>query len=196
MNNEKIVFIDRTKKKSIIERINESLNNLKSRIIANQYKNEKLIWKLLYDKIYRRDMYRIIINSKDEKDTSFLRSLYYRKQHNETFPLLKQNIELDNDDLDIFLENNYLLNSNKLYALETYSYFLYIPLLAVSIYYKYKNNTKWFNFTSFLFVSVLACNFLALYKRKKFYESRKDKRFEGDNEQAMAVYRKLFYIDI
>jgi hypothetical protein len=196
MSKGEIVFIERKKKNSLSQQLNEGICYIKSRIITNQYKNEKLIWKVIYDKIYRKDIYNIIMSAKDEKDTSFLRSLYYRKQDNEAFPLLKQNIDLGDEDLDVFIENNYLLQSNKLYSLETYSYFLYIPLLVLSMYFKLKNNTRGFNFTGITFVSVLAANLLAAHSRKRFYETRQDKKFESDNEKAMSVYRKLFYIDI
>jgi hypothetical protein len=196
MKEDKTVFIERKKKKSFVELFNDLISNFNSRILKNQYKSEKMIWKVLYDKIYRKDLFEMLMNAENEKDKSFLRNIYYVKQDNETFPLIKTNEQLNEDDLEVYYENNYLQGSNKLYKFETYSYYMYIPLLCLSSYYRIKNNTKIFNLTAFLFMTVLATNFSAFYKRKKFYETSKEKVFEADNQKALSIYKTLFYIDI
>jgi hypothetical protein len=189
------IFIERKKKRSFVQTLNEYFEVIKGQILINQYKSEKIVWKVLYDKIYRNDLFSILISA-DEKESAFLRSLYYVKQENGNFPLLKDNIELDNDDLDIFYENNYLLNSHKFYLIETYSYFLYIPLLAISLFFKFRGAQKKFNFTTFVFISILGLNFFSTKQRRNFYDPKQEKKLIENNEKAITVYKKLFYIDI
>jgi hypothetical protein len=195
MKEDKTIFIERKKKVSGLEKIKSYYSKWENRMIGEQYQYDKILWRVSYDKIYRKEVYDFLMLTQDEKDLNFVRNMYHIKSEKIGYPNIKSNDYFIDDDPEFYVENNYLLQSFKLYKYEKYSFYLYAPLVIPSLYFKYKNNDILFTMLSALFVGVLYTNYSSSNKRKAFYEYN-DKKIESRNETGLDVYKRLFYINM
>jgi hypothetical protein len=195
MKDDKIIFIERKKKESMIEKIQKYYSKWENRLLGKQYKTEKIIWRVLYDKIYRKDVYDLLMKTQDEKDLNFVRNLYYINTEKAGYPVIKSNDDFIDDDPEFYLENNYLIQSFKYYKNEKFSFYIYGPLVLTSIYYKLKKNDIIFTIFTLMFSGVIYSNYSLSKKRESFYEYN-DKKVENRNKHSLEVYKRLFHINM
>ena len=194
MKDDKIIFIERKKKENLVELLRKYYIRYQVSLVSKLYKNEGIIWKVLYDKIYRKDLYNLLMKTENEKDLNFIRNLYYIKSKEYEYAIIKTNESFIEDDLDFYLENNYLYQTIKYYKYETFTYLSCVPILLLSFYSKWYKRDKLFNFNTILFVGILYFSY-SFRMKKSNLNNTMDKIIEGSNIKEFEVYKRLFYIN-
>ena len=124
-----IEFIERKRKPPIFEKIR---NDLFIFMIKMNYENGNLLFKILYDKIYRNSLYKYILNS-DINVPNKTRTFLSFNKDNFHYKFLKKNEEfiIENDE-DIYSENLYLQKTHEIFRysiINKYSSFIFVIIL-------------------------------------------------------------------
>ena len=185
-----ITFIDRKKTKPIFQTYYEKLNKV---LIAKNYKEEKILFRVLYDKIYRPELYNFIIKG-GRKNLNLARNVFSANEDRYEYDLLKENENFHFDDDELYSENNYLIKLNKYFILHKLTIYLSVPLGCTSVYYKLANRqpTK-FNICIFLCSTVFLLSYWNYKRKDDFYKTEFQKILERANESQMNIYKKFYF---
>ncbi len=123
MESEKIKRIERKKKIPLKDKIYEKINNLQISFVQKHYKDEKLLWRVIYDRLYRIDLFDYIMNS-DGKYLNISRNIFNINEEKYKYLKLDKNLLFEDD---IYIENNFLINHHNYYLMEKLSFILLIP---------------------------------------------------------------------
>jgi hypothetical protein len=187
---QEITFIDRKKSKPIFQ---TNYEKLKKFILAKNYKEEKVLFRVLYDKIYRPDLYNFIIKG-GQKNLNLARNVFSANEDKYEYSLLKENENLQFDDDEIYSENNYLIKLHKYFALHKLTIYFSVPLGCASVYYKLGNKqpTK-FNICLALCSVVFLVSYWNYKRKDEFYKTEFQRILERANESQMNIYKKFYF---
>lgn len=187
---EKIVFIDRKKSTPIFQ---SNLEKLQKYFIAKNYKDEKILFRVIYDKIYRPELYNFILKG-GKKNLNLARNIYTANEDRYEFQILKSNDDFKIDDDELYSENNYISKLHKYFILHKLSIYLSVPLGCSSIYFKLvKKSSFYFNITILVSVTLLLVSLSNYRTKEKFYTSEIHKILENANVNDADAYKKFYY---
>src|SRR5690348_1942595 len=127
-----ITFIERKKYIPLGQRLAKLYEEFSVQQIAKNYKSEGLLWRVVYDKVYRPELYKFISSVENIKEINVVRNIFAINENKYEYKQLKENTQLDMDDDEVYTENNYLRKVHKYFLMETYSYYSTIPLVVAT----------------------------------------------------------------
>ena len=186
----KITFIDRKKSEPIFQ---SNYDKLKKFLLAKNYKDEKILFRVLYDKIYRPDLYNFILKG-GKKNLNLARNVFSANEDKYEYKLLRENDTFQFEDDELYSENNYLTKLHKFYLLHKLTIYSTVPIGFTSVYYKLVNKqpTK-FNICVCISSVVFSFNLWNYRKNQGIYRSEFQKILERGNETEMDAYKKFYY---
>jgi len=188
----KIVFIDRKKSKPIIQNNFEKFCKL---LLSQNYKEEKIIFKILYDKIYRPELFNLITKG-SENNLNLTRNLFNMNEENYEYRIMKNNQDLQLDDDDLYNENSFLLKLHRTFVIHKITIYLSVPFGIGSLYFsvinksspKFKGNLSVFGCIALFFI-----NIRNLYTKEALYNSNLFRLVEKTNKLNYEVYKRFYY---
>lgn len=202
-DNKTIVFIDRKKNSYLKDKLNSFIENFYIKNIERQYFDENYIFKVLYDKIYRPDIFRFLMNS-DSKQVNINVTKNILKMNESKLEFKFKRIKsFDNDlsllntenfaDDEIFTENNYLNYMHKMYIKERFARYSSFLLCVSSAFLKFglkKNNIA--NITLVMIAINIGYIFYLNQNKNKVFNDEFDKLIVQKNQHEIRVYKKYY----
>lgn len=189
LNKSQITFIDRKKSKPLFD---IGLKEIKLMALSENFKNEKTLFRLLYDKIYRPELYELIMKGGD-KNINFIRRYLGSTNEKHPFVLLKNNDPLDIEDEESNIENNYLLKSHKIFIYKKSCIYLLMTCSIVNLYYRFiKNSIPKFKISLLAIIFFTILHFKFTNDQIKLDSSSNTKEIQSNNEKMLLIYKNLY----
>lgn len=194
--NNKIIFIERKKYVTLGQRVKNFYQEFLCNLVESNYKEEKLLWRVVYDKIYRPELYNFVNTVKDSKEVNVVRNIFTLNETKYPYKLLKDSADLGINDDEIYTENNYLQKLHKYYKMENYAYRASLPLILITSYHGVVNRKKpKFSVSCFFLAIALGVTFYGNNQKTAVHKSELEKILQSRNENEVQVYRRFFYDD-
>jgi hypothetical protein len=185
-----ITFIDRKKSTPIFQ---NNFENFKKYLLAKNYKDEKILYRIIYDKIYRPDLYNFILKG-GKKNLNLARNIYSANEDKYEYKTLKSNESFNFEDDQLFSENNYITKLHNFYVFHKLTIYSSVPLGFFSVYYKLANkNTSKFNLCVLISATIFFVNIWNYRKKDKYYTSEIHKYLENANINDIDTYKRFYY---
>jgi len=186
---DKIIRIDRKKsvpfKNRVIDQYNKFLINLTER----HYKDQKLLWRVIYDKLYRIELFDYVMNCED-KNINIARNIFNINEEKYVYKQLNEDLILDDN---LFVENLFLLNYHKYYKFEKIAFLCFIPTILLFPIGLYKRSKRLlFGFTFILLFNLLLNGYIH-NKKTNLGKSKVDKELKKKYKYEVKRYRMFFY---
>lgn len=201
--NAKIVFIDRKKNSYLKDKLNNLVENFFLRNIEKQYFDDNLVFKVLYDKIYRPEIYKFLINSDKEKvNLNVIKNILKMNESKMEFSFKRIKdfgndisiMNLENFDDEILSENNQLVFLHKTFIKEKLARYSSFFLCVMSAFFKFAVRKDHISNLTLVFIAFNLGYIFYLNKRKQdVFESVLYKFILQKNKNEIQVYKK-FYI--
>jgi len=186
----KIKFIDRKKSEPLFQKYYELYSKY---FIAKNYKEEKILFRILYDKIYRPELYNFVLKG-GTKNINLARNIFTANEEKYEYKLLLTNENFNFDDDELYSENNYLLNLHKKYLIHKFTIYSSVPIGISSLFFKFfKKSDNIFYFTLALAGIVFVVNWSNFTKKEKIYKSELQKILIKANERSIETYKNFYY---
>lgn len=158
ITNHNIKFIHREKNVTFGDKIRNIRDQIKLLFIYKAYKDEKIPFKLIYDKIYRKEAYNLIING-SQHNMHLARNIYSTNEDKYPFRVIEKEI-LDDE---TYAQNMFLDKVVSNYFKYKLSSYLIIPFGTATIVFKFvmRNN-------NLFILSTLFSTILFLYNLRSF----------------------------
>jgi hypothetical protein len=201
--NIKIVYIDRKKNNYIKDKFDKIKENFFIRNIQRLYFDDNILFKILYDKIYRPSFYNFLINSDREKiNPNVTKNIFKMNEDKLEFQfqkiqqfennLLSLSNEKFNDD-EIFGENNILLSMNKVFLKERLAKYSSFFFCVLSLFFKFALKKPFATNITFVLISINLgyIYYIRDYKQNSLRtETYKFMKKKYDNE--IEIYKKYY----
>jgi hypothetical protein len=195
-NRDEVTFIERKKYIPLGDRMKNYFDNYSKHLLISNYKNEKLLFRVIYDKIYRPELYTFVNTIQNVKEVNMLRNIFTMNETKYDYNLIKENNQLKIEDDEIYTENNFLRKVHKYYKMYSIFYYMTGPLFFISSYFALYEKRK---FKMFLFLIATGSSFLtsiyAEQQKKKLLNSELSKLLTINNSKAIDKYKIFFYDD-
>lgn len=198
-NKQNIAFIPRKKNISNIKKLENYIESFHLILLAKLYKKEKLLFRVIYDKNYRTEMFDFIISA-NQTQINIARNLFTMNETNFPLKYIKSNLDLHELDDDLHTENNFLNKIYYYYCWDWICFLAYIPGLISYIFLRVNSSNKRKNAIYFYsFLSYALGNFIISsyfdYKRQMLYSSFTAKELQRKYQDEMDTYKNFFYDD-
>jgi len=200
--NKKIVFINRKKNSYLKDKLHNFLDNFILKNIEKQYFDDNIVFKVIYDKIYRPEIHKFLINSDKEKANINLTKNILKMNESKmefSFKRIKDYgndisiINLENFDDELLSENNQILSLHKLFIKEKLARYSSFFLCIVSVFFKFAiRNNNISNFTLFLIAGNLGYIVYLNASKQKVYDSELYKILLDKYKNEIQVYKKYY----
>jgi hypothetical protein len=212
MKNNEIFHIDRIKKKTLAEKIKEKFNNIDIYFIKKTYKKEKLLFRVLYDKIYRNDIYTMILNSSKEPDQENLenknhnsksqtrapninlaRNIFKMNEENILYFSIKPNSEKSFNDDSLYPENRYIQNLQKFNKWHNILINLMVPFGIITAYFKLRKKENYFKMMAISSFFLLVGDIYSIQQNSRIGKNGMEDFHKENNKEALEAYRRFYY---
>jgi hypothetical protein len=189
-NRQSIIFIDRKNTKSLNL---DFYNSLKKYFISKNYKDDTILFKLLYDKIYRPELYNFIKKA-GEKNLILSRNILQANEEKYEFKALKLNEEMRFDDDELYSENNFLHKRHNIFIFRKLTLYMTIPIGLSSVFFKLisRSETK-FRICIFLSLIIILSNFQFVSSEQILNSGEFYHTLEEANKKEILIYKKFYY---
>lgn len=153
-NKKELHYIKISKQNSIQEKISLSYMKLYSYQISKHYQSTNILFKVLYDKLYRSNLYKIILNSED-LNKNISRNLIYLKEDLSEFRKINKILnqtQIDNEEYDAYdlqLENDHIFKSFSYFVKRNYCFYAYFFFLMGAVFMRIQSKSNFYKVFSF-----------------------------------------------
>lgn len=196
-NDNKITFIQRKKNEPWIEKVKSYKEVFDKWIRAKCYKEEKLIYRIIYDKIYRPELFKIIMNSdKSIKNINMIRNIFQLNEDNFVFEPLRDSSTFKFTDDELYTENNFVNRIDSYFRKQFISSCFFIPLGLLSLYFRFffKSQVK-FYVNLCISTTIVFINLSASKNKKDIYKGEITRMIMEGNKNEFENYKKFYYDD-
>lgn len=200
--NTKIIFIDRKKNSYLKDKVNNFIDRFFIRNIEKQYFDDNLIFKILYDKIYRPDIFKFLINSDKEKvNINVTKNILKMNESKFEFSFKRIQdfgndlsiVNVENFDDEILSENNQLVFMHKSFIKEKLARYSSFFLCVTSAFFKFAVKKNYLsNLTMVLIAFNLGYIFYVHSKKQEILNSQIYKFMVNKNKNEIQVYKKYY----
>jgi hypothetical protein len=189
-NHGEVTFIDRRKSKSLNL---DFYHSILYYFISKNYKDDTILFKLLYDKIYRPDLYKFIIKA-GEKNLILSRNILQANEHKYEFKYLKKNDELEFQEDEFYSENNFLQKRHNIFILRKLTLYMTIPVGLSSVFFKLvsRSDSK-FRLCTLLSLVIIITNLHFVNKENNLNTGEFYQTLEEANKKQILIYKKFYY---
>jgi hypothetical protein len=185
-----ITFIDRKKSKPVLS---EFFNQFLKYLVYLNYKEEKITFRIVYDKIYRPELYNFIIKG-SEKNINLTRNIFTMNEEKYSYELIKKNEEFTFDDDELYNENSYLRTVHKYFLVQKLTIYTSLPMCFITLYYKFIQNHSIKMFVSLVSLFVLMGVNMNNKNNQKNFEKKEVFRMAVEaNKKYFDTYKNFFY---
>lgn len=187
----KIIRIERKKSLSFKNRISEQIYKTQIKLVEKHYKEQKLLWRVIYDRLYRLDLYEYVLNCED-KNLNIARNIFNINEEKYKYQKINEDLFLEEGN-DLYTENSLLIKYQKYYTLEKIASYLMIPnIIFFSFSIVRRSRGLIYGFAILLF-SNLVFNGYIHSMRSNLSNSKIEKDLKKKYKNEVKRYRLFFY---
>lgn len=187
----KITFIDRKKAKPFYHNLKDTFTNY---MLFKVYKEENVIFKILYDKLYRPDLFNLIIRG-SMNNLNLTRNLFRMNNTKFKYDQIVNNDKMNFTDDDLYSENSYLFQIYNIFLVSKITLYLSIPFGLGSVYFILNRSYSKANIFFISCLMLLCVNLRNANKKEKIIKSSLYRSIEETNRSNIEIYKK-FYADL